>query len=420
MTSETAPNAMTNANKRVRIEAPTSIINDPPSTLRVSSTNQSPKGCALTSVSTFVVTLRRHLSPIVKKAAESHMDLLHKLMSKMIQYEKMDDDSDFIPRSARLVNFEFRVTKKVENSPEFLAIQADTDTLVQEFRQALKQKIRQTLKIEIDLLRTEFYEHLCTSFHLVVQAFLITEQAALDPHKVVSTMTHYYFKDMWDQLDLELEEFYKVYKTTHALETFPFPIDDLAPATEDEALDMDEENNREEASTTRLTSIKAKTLIVGAFANPVLAYFTRIEEIKVDISLKKLHTSNTLEEATDATATRLDAEVSVNNDLLEDIIQKKVAARTKNLLSEIGQLKKQMATLNKGKGTVTPPTTKKDRRGQPTTTPGASILKKKSTRAPKPKDNAQKAAVPAKGTTRRPKGKKGNLDARKKRRPQKK
>ena len=122
---------------------------------------------------------------------------------------------------------------------------------------------------------------------------------------------------------------------------------------------MDKTNNREEASTTRLTSIKAKTLIVGAFANPVLAYSTRIEEIKVDISLKKLHTSNTLEEATDATATRLDAEVSVNNDLLEDIIQKKVAARTKNLLSEIGQLKKQMATLNKGKGTVTPPTTKK-------------------------------------------------------------
>ena len=158
MTSETASDAMKNTNKRVRTEEPTSALQGLPSTTHVS-TNQSPKGCALTSVSTFAVTLRRHLSPIVKKAAESHIDLLHKLITKMNQFTKMDDDSDFIPRSARMVNFDFRVTKKVENSPEFLAIQADTNTLVQEFRQALKQKIKQTLKIEIDLLRTEFYEH---------------------------------------------------------------------------------------------------------------------------------------------------------------------------------------------------------------------------------------------------------------------
>ena len=175
MTLETAPDTMRNANKRVRIEAPTSALDDPPSTLHVS-TNQSSKGCALASVSTFVVTLRRHLSPIIKTAAESHIDSLHKLVTKMNQFVKMDDDSDFIPRSARLVNFEFRVTKKVENNPEFLVIKADTDTLVEEFRLALKQKIMQTLKIECDLLRTELYEHLCINLHLVVQAFLITEQ----------------------------------------------------------------------------------------------------------------------------------------------------------------------------------------------------------------------------------------------------
>ena len=53
----------------------------------------------------------------------------------------MDDDSEFIPRSARMVNFGFRVTKVVENSPEFLAIKADIDTLVLEFKLALKQQV---------------------------------------------------------------------------------------------------------------------------------------------------------------------------------------------------------------------------------------------------------------------------------------
>ena len=172
--------------------------------------------------------------------------------------------------------------------------------------------------------------------HLVVQAFLITGQKNLDPHKVVSTITHYYFKEMWDQLDLKLDEFYTLYKKTHALATFPFPIDSLAPESEMEANMDNEENNEVATSIARIKSIPAKDIVLGAFTRPGIAYFARIEEIKIDISLKKLNTINKLEEATEATAERLDSEVSVDNDLLEDIIQKKVAARTKNLSSELG------------------------------------------------------------------------------------
>ena len=181
-----------------------------------------------------------------------------------------------------------------------------------------------------------------------------------------------------------------------------------------------EENNEVATSIARIESIPAKDIVLGAFTRPGTSYFARIEEIKIDISLKKLNTINTLEEATEATAERLDSEVSVDNDLLEDIIQKKVAARTKNLSSELGQLKKQMASLNKGKGNVTPTTTKKDRRGRPAKTPGASTTKKKSHRAPKDQTTAQKAAVAVKGTTRRSKEKKTKPDEKKKRKQRKK
>ena len=44
-----------------------------------------------------------------------------------------------------MVNFEFRVTKKVENNPEFLVIKAVTDTFVLDFKLALKVNIIQTL-----------------------------------------------------------------------------------------------------------------------------------------------------------------------------------------------------------------------------------------------------------------------------------
>ena len=229
MTTEIAPGAMTTTNKRVRYETTNSNPNDLPSTPSVSA-NQSPKGCALSSVRSFTVTLRRHLSPIVHKAAESHVDLMHKLMTKMNQFTKMDGDNDFIPRSARLANFEFRVSKKVENSPEFLTIKGETDALVLEFRLKLKQKIMDTLKIECTMLRAELYESLITNIHLVVQAQLITDKSMENPHKIVNTIIEYYYKEIFDHTDLDKDEFIEIYKNTHGLATFPLPPDATPPA----------------------------------------------------------------------------------------------------------------------------------------------------------------------------------------------
>ena len=122
----------------------------------------------------------------------------------------MDDDSEFIPCSTRMVNFYFRVTKKVENSPEFMTIKAGTYTIVLEFKLALKQKIMKTLQVECDFLRAELYKHICIDLHMVVQAFLITEQVKVDPHKAISIFLHYQLKELCDQTDLRLEEFYEL------------------------------------------------------------------------------------------------------------------------------------------------------------------------------------------------------------------
>ena len=56
----------------------------------------------------------------------------------MKQINKMDDNDEFILRSARLVNFEYRITKKLEANPELLAIKDDIDAIVNKFQIALK------------------------------------------------------------------------------------------------------------------------------------------------------------------------------------------------------------------------------------------------------------------------------------------
>jgi len=60
-----------------------------------------------------------------------------------------------------------------------------------------------------------------------------------------------------------------------------------------------------------------------------------------------LSTTNNLEESTDATKDQIEYEETVDSEILEEMVRKKVATKTKNMNAELGQLKKQIAILNK-------------------------------------------------------------------------
>ena len=100
----------------------------------------------------------------------------------------MKDDDDFIPRSARLSDFEFRCSKQVETSPEFLEVQAATNIMMQAFRLELKVKIMATLKMEIGILTQSLYENLARELHKIVQAKLLSEGKMAQPHVILSTI----------------------------------------------------------------------------------------------------------------------------------------------------------------------------------------------------------------------------------------
>ena len=363
-------------------------------------TNQSPKGVALSSVRTSVTSLRKHLSPIILKAGESHIDSLHKLLSKVRQFVKMEGDEEFIPRSARLIEFEFRTSKQVEDSPAFQAINAETILIVKEFRLSLKKQIMATLKIEIDILKKECYQKLMKSINTCVTAHLISEQSTSDVHTIISTIYNTKFESMLGHTDLDLEEFNLHYKEAFSLPIFPIPAPVL-PTTPDAT------NSKLERETE-----SSRLLLYSTFTNPGLLYFQRTDAIEIEISLKKLHATDALEEATIDTATRLTNETSVDTDILNDLINASVTARTKKMSSEIGQLKKALAIKND-----TSKPSVNNRRGP--NAPGASSTKKKSRKknpAPKataPKVTAQKAGAAANATSKKPR-KQPNKSAKKK------
>ena len=146
-------------------------------------------------------------------------------------------------------------------------------------------------------------------------------------------------------------------------------------------------------------------LLYSTFTAPGVLYFKLTRAIEIELSLKKLHATETTEDATIDTANKLTNETSVDNALLKSLVTDSVATATKKMKNEIGQLKKQLAL----KKTQTPASAVNGRRGQPP--PGASSTKKKSQRKKTP---AQKVGAVANASTRKPRSKKEKDEKKKK------
>ena len=86
----------------------------------------------------------------------------------------------------------------VEDGPEFQTVKVDTLIVVQEFRLALKNKIIETLHIELRLLKIELYKDLTEGIHKSIIAHLITENKGQNTHQVISTLVKYYYEELLD------------------------------------------------------------------------------------------------------------------------------------------------------------------------------------------------------------------------------
>ena len=230
-----------------------------------------------------------------------------------------------------------------------------------------------------------------------------------------------------DHTDLTQADFYNGYTKLHAITTFPI-ASRTNPAQADEGQMEDapatqpipQADAQQDAIRQRDDALPSKALLLATFTRPAKAYFDRVDAIEIDISLKKLHTTNTLEDSTDSTKARLDTETSVDKDLLDDIIRQEVAAKTKKFNSELGQLKRLVTQLTGQHKTPTnrPSIVAKNTRRGPTPTRGASTKNQNTTPTSPPssrrKKNAQPAAARARGTSEKSQRKKPASETKKK------
>jgi hypothetical protein len=166
----------------------------------------------------------------LKKLGLNHISLQVKALNKSLHISKMEDDEEFLPRSAR-IEFSYKMLKKAEKKPEFIVLQEETIPLVIQIRKQIKTKVLAATKIELKVVQAEVVTNLAKAIRITAQAFLL--QDGINKQQVdrtVSTLLSREHVKLLKHMPGTHEEFLAAYKAASGITVMPAPIQ-TAPAT---------------------------------------------------------------------------------------------------------------------------------------------------------------------------------------------
>jgi hypothetical protein len=127
-------------------------------------------------------SLQPEIATILSRLGLDRLQNLHKFSHKEIQSKKIEDDVNFIPRSAR-VNFALSTSKLVEQDAEYTRLSDETTVIVTAFQAALKTKILDVAKLEVSALKTKIESDFAVSlaFSANPTPFILTPTKSSTP-----------------------------------------------------------------------------------------------------------------------------------------------------------------------------------------------------------------------------------------------
>ena len=131
--------------KRVRI--------DPNATTGTSKKQpRAPHTTALNLIRTTAASLQPTLADIFTQLESKYVNQLASLANKVKQLEKMEQDTEFYPRSTRL-QFTLHMSKQAEQHQDYQGLQEDMNRVLQQSKDNFKLLVIRATKIEIELQR---------------------------------------------------------------------------------------------------------------------------------------------------------------------------------------------------------------------------------------------------------------------------
>jgi hypothetical protein len=359
----------------------------------------SPKALAANQVKAYIVSLQQDIGSILEKLGLNRISLQAKALNKSFHITTMEDDEDFIPRSDR-IEFSYKMSKKAEEKPEFIALQEETIPLIIQIRKQLKTKVLAATKIELQVLQAEVLTDLAKAIRITTQAFLL--QDGIDKQQVDRTVSTLLSRDhvkMLKQIPVTHEEFLSAYKAAAGINAMPVPIQ-TAPVTSqsenspgtsrhfgrrsgtsvsaDMTVDLSTEDQKIIEIISKIQRALELTMII-----PWTVYMDTRARLEISSSLKKLNTEYFAIEATEGATMDVDDEDAADRQQLQELVRKQSEANTKSLQQDLKKLQQQVKGLQsstaKNGQRVPPSASKQKQKG------GKGHAKAKSDRSKSPR-----------------------------------
>ena len=430
-TMSTATDNNDNNNEQPNKRARFSETNDMISSTSTSDKTQPPKILADSFIRASVSSLHHIIAPDVEKLAKEHILLLSKRHHFDKVNQRMTNDTDHIPASARF-KFELTCSDRAKELPEYKVLQEETTEIITTCQNDLRSKIIATSKLEVKALTLEIQRHLVKSLRLISQAYLLIENDKSPVDEITYAIAKDYIDNISTHTPMTVDTFIKLYKDVHTIDTYPIsrrnnattstttattPTNNpaVSPFFTGERRSTTTGSTRRSTTTTpRLTQqqdtvvipnpniIKIKNVFQNIFVSSWTQYMEQQTKNELSIELKKLTSSFfTTRSTSDATAI-VNAEPAADKHELKELIRLQTVAETKKLLQQLNDMKKELNIL-KSSSKNSNKRGKESASGKKTNTPTTSTNKQ----SPKKKKQKNKQPLPSKKSGSNKKGKAG-------------
>ena len=387
MSTDTA--TRNNRSKRTRIDPTVRILQ----TEQAPPEPKAPKALAIAFVKSHSASLQPQVGSILERLGTQHLNLLSKHHQKTVQITKMEQNKDFIPRSAR-IEFSFHMTKEAMESPDFQTLQTNTEAKIQEFRHFLKRQIIDATKLEETVLLHQIQDDFIHALRHVIHTFLTANSVPITPTNLQATIkTIISDQLLFKHCKLTPETFVQrantilpdLFDSPSQTTTEPMDhsdslviqgytpynpglINPTGTNSPNQTVPLPVELNH----ITQTIKQAFKAIFVTAWDQ----FLDQVQKNRITHELSKLNTTVFDAPATEKAATILDNEVSADRATLDALIVEKTQAVTKQLTQQIKQLNDKLATLQKNNTT-------RSRGRSSSQNQNASTSTKRSSRSPR-------------------------------------
>ena len=313
------------------------------------------------------------------------LKLQRDIFNKKNTYKKMEDNQDYIPRSAK-INFQLTFSKETEERDEerTSTLRERAEEAKNLFQTTVKTLIIQAAKEDRATLKYRLWEETAIAMHSITKSHIISGNITGEP--CPHTMVHNVLRNCSGDTLIEyyggmtINDFLTAYIKTHGLATMPAAVEINAVPDDLEAPDRDELLAAAHAATNHVTNrgiTRLYKFFMECIHDPWEAFLKQTDLNEKALALKQINAEVIEGQATEDTAMQVDQEVPADRQQLNDLISNKVRAETQKLQKQIKEQSNMLQQLlQANKDASNNDNGNFNRRGQ--SQPGASNNKKKS------------------------------------------